>query len=530
MKRLQSKKAKRTLIDAETESLKALETYHDILSCLTKSGISLKKKSSARLNLPYVQAVEGLENLYESLSTVAPARPAAVNEEWNPLSQRPHSPLPPPVGKELGAEITALKEAIDSFTTLSHEMMHVALWEPFFTGKWRPRNRAQFRDFSLMAEGYCFFFSDIIVSGLVRVRFADGEFAFARQTPSNALFHPVRAFDALGIVDKKEILDIYLEGFTGKKTSLATSGHVSILVSSLAGRIYEFYNGTLGYLNHTHEVFKELGVLDEFYQRFCNLPGLPTFLLDMDTQLAKDADFKHYFESFFRRGQKNLGQLPEEKITSIRWRRMLQSRAYFALQVRWFLLEERIIAKRWPTSISRRVLSQVESYLSLIEEMLTELGRIPSSSPIRKLAALDLNYEQNVRRIFIDHDVWVGQRWLIVPKRAGGLISVFENTNVDGKAANIKLLRTVAFVIDELTREMKSSQTVEMRSEILAEIERIAAIGAACKSGNAKVLKTLEKRLINTLVRPIVKQTWSLPLAAFNPGQNLYRELAFSYQ
>ena len=175
---------------------------------------------------------------------------------------------------------------------------------------------------------------------------------------------------------------------------------------------------------------------------------------------------------------------------------MLQIRAYFALQVRWFLVEERIIAKRWPSAISRRVLGHVESYLSLIETLLTELGRSPSKSPLRKLAAIDLSYEDNVRRIFIDHDVWVGHRWLIVPKRAGGLISVFENSNSHGKAAKIMLLQTVAFVVDELTRQMKASQTVESRTEILAEIERVAAIGAACKADNTKLLKALERKLV----------------------------------
>jgi hypothetical protein len=530
VKRRKSQKAKSSFDNKQAESLRALESYHGVLYCLTKSGISLQKNSFSRLPLPYVQEVEGLENLYRSLSAVAPARPAAVDEEWNPLSQRPHSPLPPLVGNELGAEITALKEAIDAFTTLSHEMMHVALWEPFFTGKWRPRNRAQFRNFSLMAEGYCFFFGDIIVTSLIRTRFADGEFAFARQTPSNALFHPVRAFAALGISNKNEILDIYLDGFVGKQTSLATSRHASNFASFLAGRIYEFYSGTLGYLNHMHEVFLQLGVLDEFYQRFCNLPELPTFLEDSDAKLLRGPSFKPFFKTFFRRGQKILGQLSEEKITSIRWRRMLQSRAYYALQVRWYLSEERLIAKRWSAAYSQRVLKHVDSYLSSIETLLAELAQSPSKSPVAQLAAIDLNYEHNVRRLFIDHEIWVGHRWLIVPKRAGGLISVCENTNVDAKSTKIKVLRTVAFVLDELTREMKAAQTIEKRTELLAEIERVAAIGAACSTESSKVLKGLEKRLITALVRPLVRQTWSLPLAAFNPGQNLFRELAFSYQ
>jgi hypothetical protein len=525
-----SKNAKSSLIDAETESLRALDTYQAILSHLTKSGLSISEQSNSRPKLPYVQNAEGLENLYLSLSSVAPARPAAVDEEWNPLSQRPHSPLPTAVGKELGAEITALKEAIDSFTTLSHEMMHVALWEPFFTGSWRPRSRKQFRDFSLMAEGYCFFFSDIIVSALVRVRFADGEFALARQTPSNALFHPIRAFDALGFTDRKQILDIYLEGFVGKKTSLAASAHSSSLVSSLAGRIQEFYKGTVGYLNEMHAALMEIGVLDEFYQRFCNITGLPTFLKNDRATLGRDSDFKPFFHSFFSHGQKHLGQLPDEQITSIRWRRMLQSRAYYALQVRWFLTEGRFTAKSWRITLSKKMLEQVNTYLDSIENMLINLSIHPKKSPLPQLGPLDKIYDEQVRRLLIDHEVWAGHRWLIVPKRAGGYISIFEDSEIDVKSVKIKILKTVTFIIDELTREMKASQTIGERTDILKEIERVASIGSACKSDNLKALNALQRKLNLVLVRPIVRRAWSLPLAAFNPKENLYRELAFSYQ
>ncbi len=530
MKSIRHSTAKNALSDAQTISMQALETYQKVLDNLTKSGASRKKQARPALKLPYVDTVEGLENLYLSLSSVAPAQPAAVDEEWNPLSQRPHAPLPPPVGGELGLEITGLKEAIDAFTTLSHEMMHVALWEPFFAGKWRPRSRRQFRNFSLMAEGYCFFFSDIIVAGLVRVRFPDGEFALSRQTPSNALFPPIRAFQALGIVEHDDILDIYLEGFTGKKTQLLQPRGTSNFVEALAARIYHFYSGTVGYLDRMYEALSEIGALDEFYHRFCNLPGLPSFLSETDARLASERDFKPYFKAYFQSGQKQLEQLSAGAIDRIRWRRMLQSRAYYVMQVRWYLREGLIIAERWRPDVSRRLLSDVEDYLSELAALLSELGHKPSRSPLPKLSALDLSYDTHVRQILLKHKVWAGHRWLIVPTRAGGLVSVFDDNKLDERATKIKILRTVAFIVDELTRNMKASQTIEQRTAVLAEIQRIAAIGARCGDGRDKNLKAATKALRVALKRPLVRDTWSLPLSALDPSNNLFRELAFSYQ
>jgi len=218
--------------------LEALGTYRGVLDFLAMSGRSRPPRPSAPAELPFLQNVPGLKNLFLSMSGVAPAVPDTSEEEWNPISQRPHSAIPPVILDGLGSEIIALKTAVDEFTILSHEMMHVALWEPFFAGLWRPHNRQTFRQFSLMAEGFCYFFSDIVVSGAIRVRLPDGEFALERQTPSNVRFHPVRAFQSLGIVDHHEILDIYLEGFRGQPSRLWQPRGKSHFAASLACLLY----------------------------------------------------------------------------------------------------------------------------------------------------------------------------------------------------------------------------------------------------------------------------------------------------
>lgn len=530
MKQRTKKPKPSALSDAQTTAMDALGSYHEVLACLTNAGSSMRKKSTPKAQLRYIDRVDGLENLYRTFASVAPAVPAAPDEEWNPLSQRPHAPLPPSVGGELGLEVTALKEAVDAFTTLSHELMHVALWEPFFTGTWRPRNKRQFREFSLMAEGFCFFFSDIIVSGLVRVRFPDGEFALARQTPSNALFHPLRAFHALGIVNHDDILSAYLDGFSGKKTPLLKPRGTSNFVEALAARIYEFYSGTLGYLDQMHEALSKIGALGEFFDRFCMIADLPSMLRTDDALLLKEGRLKDYFSAFYKHGQKHTAQLPTSVVTSIQWRRMLQTRAYYALQVRWYLREGLFFAKGWRHTLSHQALAGVEEYLDSLESLLIQLGKQPHRSPLSALAEIDKNYDANVRKFFIQHEVWTGHRWLIVPTRAGGIVSVFDNDDLDERQGRIKILRTVAFIVDELTRQMKASQTVEERAHVLASIQRVSAIGAKCGKGNKTQLKSVAKSLKLELQKPGVRETWALALADFDPCHNLFRELAFSYQ
>ncbi len=476
----------------------SLEAYAELLRVLQA------REGRGKVELPFVGKVRGVEALFGSLSAVAPAVPGARDEEWNPVSQRTHTPLPPPVGDELGGEITALKEAVDAFTTLSHEMMHVALWEPFFTGAWKPRGPKGFREFSLMAEGYCFFFSDIVVSGAVRVRLPDGEFALERQTPSNARFHPIRAFHGLGMTRTDEILDIYLAGFSGERTALWQPRGGDRYAAAMAAQVYDFYAGSQRYLAEAYGAIAAFGGMSEFHRRFCRVEGLPSFAED----LAVGSDLKAYFRRFHQVGLERLAAASAEDIARLRWRRTLQMRAYYALQVRW-LLREGLVFRAPP----RDVLPEVEAYLSGLRGLLLKFA------PEKGLADLDADYDARVRAAFSARGSWVGERWLIAPRRAGGKVSVLEGAGADGKGreGKIKRLSVVAFLVDELTKRMKESRTVEARELVLAQLRRVA--GA-----------TTSEKLRTELRRPELLELWSVPMTAFDPAGNTYRELCFSYQ
>ncbi len=509
--------------------LDALNSYHAILDFLGDIGRGQRRSRSNPPELLFLEKVPGLKNLFLSLSAVAPARPDTSDEEWNPISQRPHSGLPPVVTDEFGGEITALKIAIDEFTILSHEMMHVALWEPFFAGHWRPRNRRSFCEFSLMAEGFCYFFSDIFVSGAVRVRLPDGEFALDRQTPSNARFHPVRAFQALGIQDQHEILDIYLNGFSGQRTRLWQPRGTSDFAASLAAQAYNFYAESQRYLDEMHGALTAFGGFAEFYRRFCAIPGLPSFLTEVHAKKVP-GDLKAYFSGFFRNVLPDLAALTSIHVLCVRQRRMLQMRAYYALQVRWLLTENLVVASKLSKSARAMIITELNIYLDGLEALLRQLASTDIESITESLTKLDRRYDRQVRAKFITHGAWSGQRWLIAPRRAGGCISLSAPCPKDDRAAKKQVSQTVAFLVEELTARMVECKTVPARSDLLQQIKRLAELGAAGGVGSAERTQTTFRKLRLELAALHLLPIWSVPMASFDPLSNRYRELVFSYQ
>lgn len=515
-----------------SEGHRALDSYANTLAFLTQSGRSWPWDCSAPTDLLFIKELEGVENLYRSMSAVAAAVPDAQDEEWNPLSQRPHSPLPPAISDELGAEVSSLKEAIDAFTTLTHEMMHVALCEPYFTGASGPRQQRAFREFFLMSEGFCFFFADIVVSGLVRARLPDGEFALERETPSNAHFHPIRAFQAMGIHDREQILDMYLESFAGRSTPLLRPQNTTGFAASLALKIYNFYAGSQPYLKDLYRALSSFGGLSEFAKRFCAIPGLPSILSESTACLAKEDDPKPYFKEFFRHGLSHLQQMAPEQIQRVRCRRMLQMRAYYALQIRWLLSEKQValLGQKWTTAHSRRLLRDVETYLDGLEALLVRLAQEAESLPLDALRELDAFYESQVRASFLAHGAWTAHRWLIAPRRAGGGMSVALESRLKVRDPRRHLLETLEFLLEELTLGLGKDRKLLARAEALARIQEVAALGASLARGTGARLQTATRKLRTILVQPHIMELWALPLASFDPVHNLYRELLFSYK
>ncbi|MEN9835441.1 MAG: hypothetical protein RL011_1634 [Pseudomonadota bacterium] len=509
----------------------ALSSYSRILDFIADGSRDGKSNVPADLDLPFIRDTVGLRNLLLSMCAVAPATPDTSDEEWNPLSQRPNALLPAAYIDELGGEITALKTAVDEFTILSHELMHVALWEPFFAGYWHPRSKASFREFSLKAEGFCYFFGDIVVSGAIRIRLPDGEFALDRQSASNARFHPVRAFKAAGISNHREILDIYLEGFSGKPTPLWQPRGKNDYAAALAAQAYDFYKGTLGYLTNMHTALEAFGCLSEFFRRYCSIPGLPSFLLQSQAPQPGSGDLNNYFAAFFHSALSRLEQLTQADVTKIRWRRMLQMRAYYAMQVRWLISENYLTTEKpMAKSTRQQIMAEIRAYLDGIENLLHRAADQDDFSPARQLEALDARYSARVRSEFLRLGAWVGVRWLIAPSRAGGSINLVRTASPNDIEAKRHISKTVTFLVEELTARLVDSKNAKMKTTLLTLIKAISEIGAKAGQGSGAEIRTAERALRRELARKEILELWSLPVASFDPRRNRYRELVFSYQ
>lgn len=530
MKKTQSAPSSSSTDISGQEGQRALGAYGEALSFLTQRSQSWPWQDQTPVELPFISALEGVAELYQSMSAVAPAVPDAADEEWNPLSQRPHSPLPPPIADELGMEISSLKEAIDAFTTLSHEMMHVALAEPFFVGAWRPRQLGAFQDFFLLSEGFCFFFADILISGVVRARLPDGELALERQTPSNAHFHPVRAFAAMGLRDPEEILEIYLKSFAGRGQPLIKGPETSPFAAALALRTYTFYTGSQPYLKDLYKALRTSGVLSEFPKRFAAIPDLPSFLPRATAELAGEADLMAYFRAFYQSGLSSLKAMSPFALERLRCRRMLQMRAYYGLAVRWCLREEQIASRKWSPRLSQRLEKALDKYLDGLEELLRQLAADAKALPLSELEVWDAFYEREVRSTFQAHDAWTAFRWLIAPRRATGHLHVGKGEPFKMGHVRPRLLETAAFIVDELTLSLGEESSPKKRAELLGQIQEVAALGALAGRGSDSQVTAGWKKLQKILSTPRILPIWSLPLANFNPLQNQFRELLFSYK
>ncbi len=505
--------------------LVTLTSYREFLDFLTDKGRANSQSLNGRYPLPLLQEVQGLQALFATLSAVAPAPPDTSTEEWNPLSQRPHAPLLQSLGDELGADINALKSTIEQFTILSHEIMHIALWEPFFIGTWNPESQAEFASFSLLAEGYCHYFADIEVSRSIRVRLPDGEFALERQTPSNALFHPYRAFEALQIREPTQILGLYLEGFHGQVAGLCQGAQP--WSTALAAQAFHFYQGSLDLLDDVYKVFKTLDIFSKFAKRFCAIPGLPSFLDASCT--PKDSELKTYFLNFQAQALSQLAKKSSDELSLIALRRMLQMRAYYAWQVRWTIAHNLLLGEDLTAALKRSWLGELDRYLDGIEALLHSLARGTRFDLSNDLAALDRSYSLKVRKGLLKHKVWTAQRWLLAPKRAGGLLQVLTPKSPPTKLRK-KLLETSQFFVEELSLQLETTPSLRERRKLLALISSVASLGSKAESSSKSTQLKAWQQLQAEASRPELRSLWSLPLASFHPEANSYRELLFSYQ
>ena len=119
--------------------------------------------------------------------------------DWNPILQIPFCYRGYTSGALLSAQYDGRYQAAHQIVELSHEMLHILLWESFFVGDLCPTQN-QFVAMSRLFEGYAYWFADIVLTERLRASSRKHEMLFSRHSLTSINFHPRVAFRELGLL------------------------------------------------------------------------------------------------------------------------------------------------------------------------------------------------------------------------------------------------------------------------------------------------------------------------------------------
>ncbi|WP_146176577.1 hypothetical protein [Chromobacterium sp. Panama] len=458
-------------------------------------------------------------------------------EEWNPFSQRP---VVPEYQHELATD--ALDQDFESqargvrhYISTAHELVHCLLWEPFFSGSFRP-TRKQFTDLSLAFEGFCFWHSDIILTRNIRAMTPDNELVYQRNCVSQSHFHPYRAFKAAGVTDDLTALDFYLAAFSGYRTPLHDSD--DLFVRNLVRRTIKLY------VTHTRSlaaVYRELsraGTFREFHKRFCSHPGIPKLL---STPFDPGANTFEYLRWVATIGMPSLSRLPNSQLACVRTRRSIQTRAYHAMQLLSLLRDGKLSNKDGVVASDTCSILKpiVASYLDRLEEAMKAL--VESCTPdIAENMVVDADryYEVEVRRRIQHLDLWVASRTLILGPttdslRAGQALNLgFSSTFAEASESILRKLvhHAIGVYLNKVVAGATPGQNSASTIEAMTLGSRLLGTFEALQSGVSGAREDLVAQLVQFFHLDPIRSQWSVPLDSIMPAQGKFRELAFIFE
>jgi hypothetical protein len=487
------------------------------------------RSRDARLSI--ARELPGLFELVESLSA------AAVNEvdaskrpvvcEWNPFYQRVYLLSAEELRDDpLTRHLDRAADTIDRFIDVSHQASHVLLLEPLFVGRATAPTAEQFVTTSLVCEGYCFWYADIVVTRRLRVRLADGELVRARSSFSQPLFHPYRAFQAVGLEDEAKILDVYLRAFAGEKSALFYKKHLP-LVHELFHRFARFYFGSQKGVRDLKRELDRQDVFGEFRRRFCLVPGLPSLLPESILKIDVHEDPHAFCLAVARSGLAWIGSLAPAVLQRVRARRVVQSRAYAAYSLRAVLRDGTFTvagpgAGKRPQPRRDLLLSCLEEYLSRLEAAIVALAR---GAPLRQVESLreeaDAFYTAQILARLRRTPLWVSERKMVLPYMKLPFGVVREPSRLSRRDRAV-LTRHVLKLASRVYLEAPNPPADGLR-------QMAALLDAAAAPGDAGRHDAAWARAYNALLcAPRLIDTWSVRLDAIDPAENRFRELRFS--
>jgi hypothetical protein len=439
--------------------------------------------------------------------------------EWNPFSQRPLI-----VGKlpfeyqPLQAGFSEAQELASSLLTLAHDSAHVAIWEPFFCGKFQPGSLSAFVNISFQFEAFSLWFSDIVITPLIREKVPDGETVETRSSTALGAFHAYRVLKSLKI-SPDESLGVLMGALSKHKGKKVKSRDA--FARDLHNRLGQFYHLNLKSTERLYQTLNVLGMWDEFYNRFCRISGLPSIVSRESVEFLKKGDTESYCRHFYKKDLLRLSLSSVSDNRRVRLRRALQSRAYYGFCIQHALRSKVFFSRSKRRLAIKGIASSIDVYLKGIELQLRSLAESVSETKIFKsLAALDLAYDKEIWSRFNAQDVWIGKREQIFFKG-----QLRPPIGLSGYLTQNEQQDLLNEIIDQVLPTRLSHNPEEGRQLLWS----LSTLSKKCINGG--ILNESDRKILdNILLEPSQLPRWSVALNEIRPSKSQFREILFIYE
>lgn len=360
-----------------------------------------------------------------------------------------------------------------------------------------------------------------------REAYPDGEFILGKYAISSPHFHPYRVFKSLGIENPKQVLKIYVDGFTSLDSTIHSSNEVH--ARSLTKQMVSFHLNGWKDLDRYFSCLKITGIFDDFFQRFCSIPNLPTLITKKTSQMLGSSSIFSYCEAVLYEELPLIGQLSEKQLDLVRIRRLIQSRAYYGYSLLKVLLNEEVYEIRNHKIPFANLITLTRIYLDMLEKALHLLvSELNPSSILKKINSCDLFYQKNILKKFRSHTFWVTKRPWIGPPFPGqthpGPLKEGEKVNKED------LQHLLAWLLRTLSK-IKISDRDELfwtHSNLISSLfENVTTLK---KSRQQMIISRKFSKVWNEIIfSKYCRRNWSVDLGETSPLENNFRELIFKY-
>ena len=246
-------------------------------------------------------------------------------------------------------------------------------------------------------------------------------------------------------------------------------------------------------------------------------------------------DLMGYCHAMYKTGFKHIDLMSEDKLSRVRMRRHIQTRAYSAYSLLHDALNSgAVISRKKPNTKFADVLVEIKHYINSLETMIQILCKKNSklTQMERILKRNDQIYSHKIQSFFKSKDLWMSKRILLFPrlKTTTSIFGVIDNDAKISKSEMSKLNRELItnFCAQKLSL-MTAAKTTSAKRASGKLIDLMAIISKNGKKWTAKEMKAWRTAYNKLLLDPEILDTWSIPLALIDPANNSFREILFIY-